>query len=378
MRRRVCVVTGTRAEYGLLRPVMRAIQAHRKLELQLIATGIHLLRAHGRTVHEIRRDGWRIDATVPMQTGRDSRLDAAVGLGRGIAGIARALDRLGSRIVLVLGDRIEALAGALAGVTAGCFVAHIHGGDVAVGDVDDTLRHAITKLAHIHFAATRQAARRIARLGERPEHVYPVGAPGLDNLRQLAPPDEAWIRKRLRLDPTVGFAVVVQHPIGMPVEREYLAMQQTLRAVAQEGLAGVIVYPCTDPGYSGIVRAIRDRPERGTWRVFRSLANEDFLRALMAARVIVGNSSSGIIESAAAGTPAVNIGPRQQGRQKCGPSVVDCDYGQRNVRTAIRRALGLRPRRRTVYGDGRAGERIARILAEKPLPAGLRRKQLAF
>ncbi len=371
-------MTGTRAEYGLLRPIMRAIQTQPKLDLQVIATGIHLLAAHGRTINEIRRDGWPIDAAVKMQTGQDSALDQAVGLGRGVAGIAQVLEHLGTHVVLVLGDRVEALAGALAGVTAGRFVAHVHGGDVAVGDVDDTLRHAITKLAHVHFAATRQAARRIIRLGERPEHVHCVGAPGLDNLRALPPPDDKWIRRRLKLAVGTDFAVVVQHPAGMPPRRERQAMRQTLRAVLAEGLAGVIIYPCTDPGHSGIVQAIRHRPAGGTWRVFRSLPPDDFLRVLRAGRVVVGNSSSGIIESACAGTPAVNIGPRQKGRQKCGPSVIDSDYGEANVRKAIRRAIRLRAVRRTAYGDGRAGERIAEFLADVALTPELRQKQLTF
>ena len=164
-RRRVAVITGTRAEYGVLRSVMSTIADEPRLQLQTVVTGIHLLREFGHTVDTITRDGWRIDARVKMQEGSDEPLDQAVGLSRGVAGIARFLERARTDIVLVLGDRIEALAGALAAVTTGRVLAHIHGGDVAPGDFDDSQRHAITKLAHLHLAATRRSARRIIRMG---------------------------------------------------------------------------------------------------------------------------------------------------------------------------------------------------------------------
>ncbi|MEE9211172.1 MAG: UDP-N-acetylglucosamine 2-epimerase, partial [Phycisphaeraceae bacterium] len=164
--RRVAVITGTRADYGLLRSTMAAIQTHRRLRLQVVVTGMHLLHKFGHTVDQIARDGWRVDARVKMQTGDDSPLDQAAGLSRGVLGIAKFLEQAKSEIVLVLGDRIEAMAGALAAVTTGRIVAHIHAGDVAPGDFDDSLRHAITKLAHVHLTATRCAARRVVRMGE--------------------------------------------------------------------------------------------------------------------------------------------------------------------------------------------------------------------
>jgi len=371
-RRRIAVVTGTRAEYGLLRSTMAAIRRHSALRLRVVVTGMHLLRKFGHTVDQIARDGWRVDAEVKMQSGDDSRLDQAAGLSRGVAGIAKFLEEDGTDIVLVLGDRIEAMAGALAATTTGRVVAHIHGGDVAPGDLDNVLRNAITKLSHVHLTATRAARRRVIAMGERREHVHFVGAPGLDRLVELvarAP------RKRTRSN----VALVVQHPCGRSAAVERRVMSVALKAVEAEGLSRTVIYPNSDRGHTGIVKAIeahRSRATDGAVRVHRSLDHDAYLRLLMAADVLVGNSSSGIIEAATAGTASVNIGPRQQGRVRAGGSVIDADESVGSIGEALRRALRKRPiiGRATTYGDGKAGMRIADILVSVPLDDTFRRK----
>jgi len=379
-RRRVAVVTGTRAEYGVLHSTMTAIRRHRRLELQLVVTGMHLLRKFGHTIDQVKADGWRIDARVPMQTGRGDHLDQAVGLSRGVAGMARYFERAGTDVVVVLGDRIEAMAGALAAVATGRICAHIHGGDVALGDLDEGLRHAITKLAHVHLAATRQAARRIIRMGERPGFVHTVGAPGLDRLLEIVGRQPR--RKPVRKDGEAR-ALVLQHPSGRSAERERRTMSVILRAVDDTGLTPTIIYPNSDRGHTGIIAAIeaaRRRDRGGRLRIERSLARDAYLRLLGDVRVLVGNSSSGIIEAASAGTAVVNVGDREQGRQRSGRSVIDCDETYQAVRAAIRTALRRRPRpgAPTVYGDGRAGRRIADILATTPLDESVRRKQITY
>ncbi len=173
--------------------MLRAVAKQPRLDLQLIVTGMHLLRKFGHTIDEIRADGWHIDATVRMQTGTDAAGGEAEATGRGIAGIARAIERLHTDVVLVLGDRIEAFAGASAGAISRRLVAHVHGGDRALGDVDDALRHAITKLSHVHFVATREAEQRVRRLGEEPRRIHRVGAAGLDEIRAIRPPTKAWL-----------------------------------------------------------------------------------------------------------------------------------------------------------------------------------------
>lgn len=370
--RRVAVVTGTRADYGLLRSTMQAIAGHSSLKLQTVVAGMHLLRKFGRTVNEIVRDGWRVDARVRMQGGDDSALDQAVGLSKGIAGIARFCEEAGTDIVVVLGDRIEAMAGALAATTTGHILAHIHGGDLAPGDFDDRLRHSITKLAHTHLTATCTATRRIIRMGEQPERVFWVGAPGLDHLRALTKGMKA------RRNPS-GRALVVLHPCGRAAHHERAVMEAVLRAVSDANLSPTVIYPNSDRGHTGIVDAIEDwsgRSASGWMRVVRSLDRDTYLRMLIEADVLIGNSSSGIIEAPAAGTPAVNIGPRQQGRERGGRTVVDADESFKSIREAIRKALRIRPvlGRATVYGDGRTGERIARILARTPLDGRFRHK----
>jgi GDP/UDP-N,N'-diacetylbacillosamine 2-epimerase (hydrolysing) len=387
-RRRVAVVTGTRSEYGALHSVMTAIAAESRLELQIVVTGMHLLPQFGRTEQDIARDGWQIAARAPMQKGDDDQLDQARGLARGVAGIAEFLAAAHTDIVVVLGDRIEAMAGALAAVTTGRVLAHIHGGDVAAGDFDDSLRHAITKLAHLHFAATRRSAQRIIRMGERREHVYVVGAPGLDRVRELMGEGNKATRQRGNEADCgragLGTALVVYHASGRTPAVEERGMTAVLNAVEKGGLRRLIVYPNTDRGHTGVLRAIRRHAARcgrnGAVKVARSLARDDYLRALLAADVLVGNSSSGIIEAPLAGTPSVDVGARQAGRQAAGPSVVHAAENEAAIRAALRKALRSRPRLggRNAYGDGQAGPRIARILAQVELSEALLRKQITY
>jgi UDP-hydrolysing UDP-N-acetyl-D-glucosamine 2-epimerase len=267
------------------------------------------------------------------------------------------------------------MAGALAAVTTGRMLAHIHGGDRAPGDFDDALRHAITKLAHVHFVATRESQRRVLRLGETPTRVHWVGAPGLDRLRELV--SEPGSRSG-----RTGTALVVQHPCGRATTLEQRVTDNVLRAVRAAGLRQVIVYPNSDRGHQGVIRAIERhiRANGNGVQTLRSLPHDEYLRALLHADVLVGNSSSGIIEAPFAGTPSVDVGDRQAGRQPGGPSVIHANESVPSIRNAIQHALRKRPRRggRNVYGDGHTGERIARLLGTLRLGPTLTRKRLAF
>ena len=374
------MVTGTRAEYGILRTVLRAIEAHPKLRLKLLVTGMHLLRRFGYTVRDIRRDGWTIEATVRMQSDRDDACEQAVSLGRGVSGLARAIERVEARLVLVVGDRMEAFAAASAGVMCRRLVGHIHGGDVATGDVDDSLRHAITKLAHVHFPATKEAARRIKRLGEDAWRIHWVGAPGLDEVREMLDRGEDEGFDPLAYASQKDYALVARHPCSRSVSREKQLTVQTLRAVREEGLGAVVLYPNTDPGYTGVIAAIREAQGDGEVRAYRSLPREVYLELLRRARVLVGNSSSGIIESAFLGTPSVNVGRRQEGRLRAARCVLEAGESRTAIRRAVRRALGLRPRAGawTAYGDGHAGRRIAEVLASVKLDERVGYKRITY
>jgi GDP/UDP-N,N'-diacetylbacillosamine 2-epimerase (hydrolysing) len=383
---RVAVVTGTRAEFGLLEPVLRAMQQRRGLKPRLIVTGMHLLSKFGRTIDQIREAGWRVDAVVRMQGGRGAS-QGPESLARGISGIAKAVERLECPVVLVLGDRIESFAGACAAAVGRRILIHIHGGDRAVGDMDDIYRDAISRMAHVHMAASREAVARLQRMGEETWRIHLVGAPGLDDIRSFRERearDRTSTRTRLRqlIGPLADgpYVVVIQHPIGRAETAEAASMRRTLKAVEAAGLAGVIIYPNSDPGHAGIIREIGRWRGKGGWRVFRSLPRADFLRLACHAAVMVGNSSSGIIESASLGVRAVNIGPRQEGRLRCGPAVIDVPDRTAAIREAIRRAVAASQpvRAASVYGDGKAGDRIAAILERLRITPRLVRKHLTY
>lgn len=407
---RVAVVTGTRAEYGLFRSTLTALRASDGCELQLVATGMHLLKRFGHTLDDIRRDGYAIAARVAMQRGNGSPTDQATGLARGIAGMARFFERSRTERVVVLGDRIEALAGALAAVATGRTLIHIHGGDVAPGDFDDKLRGAITQLADLHLPATPAAARRLIAMGAPRDHVHVVGAPGLDDLFVLGaitrrraqsarqPHDEAGRRSGVSTGPQGGgaktgrrytprqskaarstppssapdttaaapAALILQHAYGRSEAVEQRVMSELLRVVARRGLRRRIILPNTDRGHRGVLRAIaaHARESRaGDVEVHRSLPRAEFLRALVAADVLVGNSSCGIIEAPVAGTPSVNVGGRQRGREVGGPTVIHAAESFAALTAALERALCIRRSRsmyrRGPYGGGGAGARIA-------------------
>lgn len=370
--RRVAVVTGSRAEYGLLKSVLRAISVEPRLELRVVAAGMHLLPAFGSTVREIERDGYRVAARVRMQRGDDSPNDQALGLARGVASLARYFERCEPDIVLILGDRVEALAAALAATTTGRLIAHIHGGDVARGDFDEAIRHAITKLAHLHFTATRAAQRRVLRMGEASRDVHFVGAPGLDGLRERI---DAGIAPK-----PPARAIILQHPTGRAAKVEQNAMCAILHAAASERLDATLIYPNSDRGHSGIVRAIERIGRRSGFRVCRSMPRDCFLEELLLSRVIVGNSSCGAIEAGFAGAAFVCVGDRQVDRESQSGSVFPARETVPAIRRAIRAALSkrLRPAARTPWGDGHAGERIAALLATLPLSAERRRKRICY
>lgn len=341
MAKQIAVITGTRAEYGLLVPVLDAIDAHDTLELQLIVTGTHL------TTNSIKDIRHRVTAKVKMQRAgaAASHAEDVQSLGRGVMGMGRVLGPMQPNVVLVLGDRIEALAGALASQVGGMRLAHIHGGDRAEGVADEAMRHAISKLSHVHFAATVQSKKRLIRMGELASHVFNTGSPAIDGLNDIVPADDA---------PEL---IVMQHPVGASCEDEYQWMLATLKATAK--YRRLIMVPNHDPGRNTIMRAIVDCKLTPV----DHLPRERFLRLLAGAKAIVGNSSAGLIEAAGLKTPAVNLGSRQAGREKPA-NVIDAKHGIVSTQRAIKAALAMNTSRlRHPYGNGQAGQRIAEQLA---------------
>jgi len=359
--RTIAVVTGSRAEFGLLEPVMRAIASDSRLRLRVVVTGTHL---SANTIADIEQSALPITARVPMQrkneTGRAADVAA---LARGVAGLGKAFDRIQPDFVLVLGDRIEALAAACAASVGGFRLAHIHGGDRAEGVADEANRHAISKMAHLHFAATATSRRRLIRMGEPAASVFNVGSPAVDALGTVVPAGDLFL-KRMRLRVGKPFVIVMQHPVGAADAQEKEWMLATLRATAKA--PRIVMSPNSDPGRNGILAAFRAARVKPVDHLPRGV----FLRFLAKTNALVGNSSAGLIEAAAVragGVPVVNIGPRQGGRERSA-NVIDCDYGERDVARALKLALA-RPRSAKThpYGSGRASQRIANRLAELDL-----------
>lgn len=352
----IAVVTGTRAEFGLLRSVMRAIAAQPGLALRTLVTGLHLVQD---TWREVRDSGFAIDAKVRMQRpGAVGRAADVAALGRGITGIGRVLAQWQPTLTLVLGDRIEALAAGSAAAVGGWRLGHIHGGDRAEGVADEAMRHALSKLAHLHFAACASSARRLVRMGEDPARVLNVGSPALDELK-LHPPATDEQLQALGLPTTQPFVVVLQHPTGAADRIEQQRMHATLRATRR--WPRLVLAPNYDPGRAGVLAALREARAAVVEHLPRAL----FVGVLKRAAVLVGNSSAGMIEASAVrpgGLPVVNLGSRQAGRER-GRNVLDCEESETAIRAAVTRALTDPPRaRRQPFGDGTAGVRIAQLL----------------
>jgi UDP-N-acetylglucosamine 2-epimerase (non-hydrolysing)/GDP/UDP-N,N'-diacetylbacillosamine 2-epimerase (hydrolysing) len=392
-----------------MRNALRAIAGHPKLKLQLVATGMHLDPAHGDTLKTIQRDGWSIDRVVPWHAGAgEDRFSTARNTGLATARLADAFRELKSDIVLVVGDRVEAFAAATAAHLSGIPVAHVHGGDRAAGQVDDALRHAITKLAHVHFPATRQSANRLKMLGEDAWRIRLAGSPGLDGIRSDAVSRETVRETFGELEPR-RYALLVLHPADADEAIEERRARVVLGAVASIPYDRiVIVYPNNDPGAGGIIRAwewagrARLQPSRNspTRRgsagaspshgesdaprrilLHRDIPRPLFLALMRDAAVLVGNSSSGIIEAASFGTPVVDIGPRQKGRER-GGNVVNVPYDAVRIAAELRRlwnnGIPRRFRSGNIYGGRSAGARIALVLASLTIDDRLLRKLIAY
>ncbi|MEQ8769054.1 MAG: UDP-N-acetylglucosamine 2-epimerase [Phycisphaerales bacterium] len=372
--RRCAVVTGTRAEFGLLRPVMRAIQQRDDLELLVIAAGSHLV-SPALTFRDVKAE-FGIADSVPMQTaGRVGRWADVESLSKGVARFGRSFESHQPDWVVVLGDRIEAFAAATAASIGGLALAHIHGGDRAEGVADEAMRHAITKLAHLHLPATETSAERILRMGERPEDVRVVGSPAIDGLAGVERVgDERW--KELG-EPEV---VVLFHPVGRSDEAEEHACSLVLDAL--EGARVLAMHPNLDPGRAGIMRALLAAGPNVT--LVEHLKRDAFVGVLRrlgrSGGALVGNSSAGLIEAAALGCPSVDVGHRQAGRERADGATWWAGEDTQAIAEAISHARAAGPFEGAhPFGNGDAGARIADVLAsEDPHDERRLRKRCVF
>ena len=339
--RKICVVTGTRAEYGLLFWLMTEIKSDPDLDLQLVVTGAHLAPKFGETVTVIEDDGFAVDERIDLDLGDDMPVGVARSMGLGVIGFGEAFGRLQPDIVVVLGDRYEILACAEAAMIARIPIAHIHGGEVTEGAMDDAMRHAITKMAHLHFVATEPYRDRVIQMGEAPERVFTVGAPGLDNIDKLDLPDRASLGQELELPDNQEYFLVTYHPVTLSADDIGAEAEQMLAAFDQfPDIRIILTGVNADPGHDRISGLLSDYAAKNKARVslHASLGQRRYLSAMQHAACVVGNSSSGIIEAPTVKTPTVNIGDRQKGRLRAS-SVIDCAGQTKDIAAAIGKAL---------------------------------------
>lgn len=361
---RIAYVSGTRADFGLMRAALAAVHGTPGLELGIVVTGMHLAPKFGATVADIEAAGLPIVARVPVDLAVSTALSTARSVGVMIQGIADALAAWRADVVLLLGDRGEMLAAATAAVYLGLPVVHLHGGERS-GTVDEPVRHAVSKLATFHLVATEESRGRLLRMGETPDRIEVVGAPGLDDIL-AAPrvPREALCGAR-GLDPDAPVALVVHHPVQHAAGEGVTAVRGIVAACRSRGLQVLALRPNSDEGSDEIRAALDALADGPGTRVLTHLARHEFISWMAVVDVMVGNSSAGIIESASFGTPVVNVGARQRLRER-NINVIDCDATPDAIGAAVDGALRrgrLAPA--NVYGDGRTALRVARFLLER-------------
>lgn len=380
--RKIVVVTGTRADYGIYRPVLNELSISENLELFLIVTGMHLSEDHGYTINDIEKDGYEIAAKVPVVFQADTTVSMAKDVGTCILGLTDYFEKIGPDILLVLGDRGEMLAAAITGIYMNIPVAHIHGGEVS-GTVDESVRHAITKLSHIHFTATGDSAERIRKMGENDFRIHVVGAPALDTILSMSHLSKKDISSMLSLDPDKEIILLVQHPVTTEYEQVEKQIRETMEALIEIGEQTVVIYPNADAGGKKIIEVIEQYRKYPFIRIFKSLGHEEYLSLMRVADVMVGNSSSGIIESSSFGLPVVNIGSRQKGRLRA-ENVIDAESSKESILKSIKTALYDENFRKVAeectnpYGDGNAGKRIVSILENLEINSKLLQKKISY
>jgi len=374
VKRKICVVTGTRAEYGLLYWLMREIRDDPELELQLVATGMHLSPEFGLTYRTIEADGFTIDAKVEMLLSSDTPVGIAKSIGLGVIGFADALARLQPDILVVLGDRYESFAAAQAAMTAKICLAHIHGGEMTAGVMDEAMRHAITKMAHFHFTAAAPYRRRVIQLGEQPDRVLNYGAPGLDYLEKTNLLDRDDFEKAIDFQLGALSFLVTYHPATLSAKGSEKSLQELLGAIDHFPQAKIIFTKANaDAAGRAINQRIDDYAQGNPLRVrvFTSMGQLLYLSAIKNVDLIVGNSSSGLLEAPALKKPTVNLGERQGGRLRA-DSVIDCEEKTAAIVSAIEKGLspeftGKLAGVVSPYGHGNASFRIKEYLKKVSL-----------
>lgn len=321
-----------------MRSTLKTIENHPKLELSLLVTGMHLLPEFGDTINEIKKDNFKIAAKVDMISKGDTGCSMAKSIGKGILGIAEALKTEKPSIVLLQGDRSEMLAAAIAAAHMNIPIAHMSGGDITKGVIDNSVRNAITKFSHIHFPSTKESAERIIQMAEDPWRVHLVGNPGVD-IKKEEYTKAPQLIKKFGIDPEKKLLLVIQHPVTTEIDQTKQQIQETLESIFELGEQTIVIYPNVDAGHKTIIDTIKKYEHYPFIRVYKNFSRVDFVGILHITDVIIGNSSCGVVEVSSLNVPAVNIGNRQKGRERSTKNVIDVGHNKDEIINAIKKAL---------------------------------------
>lgn len=368
MSRKICVITGTRAEYGLMRWVMQGIKDDPELTLQIIATGMHLSPEFGLTYREIENDGFQIDRKVEMLTSSDTPVGIAKSMGLGLIGFADALNEVRPDLIVVLGDRFEIFAAVAAALVARIPVAHLHGGETTQGAFDEALRHSITKMSHLHFVAAEEYRRRVIQLGEQPERVFLVGGLGIDNIKRLKLLDRAELEASLDFKLGQKNLLITFHPVTLETATAVDQMAELLTAVGElQDTQLVFTMPNADTDGRVLIRMVEQFvAQHPNARAYTSLGQLRYLSCIAQVDGVVGNSSSGLAEVPSFKKGTINIGDRQRGRLQAA-SVINCEPTRQSIAAALGRLYhadfqGGLSHVRNPYGEGGASEKVVETI----------------
>ena len=380
--RKIAVVTGTRAEYGYLKPLMEAIEKDNELELIPIITGMHLVSDFGSTYKIVEKD-FPESVKIPMILRGDSLKDMAEYLSSGIKKFAKYFYSKRPDIIIVLGDRSESLAAALTALYLNIPIVHINGGDVTGTTIDESIRHAITKISHIHFAHTKLNAERIKKMGEDEKRIFVTGALTLDTILKTKLMTKAEVFEEYHLDPDKTTFLVVQHPITTIKDRGYSQMEEILLALDTLKEQTILFYPNCDAGGKKMIKLIEKYRGVKHFHIFKNLPHENYLSLMKSSDLMIGNSSSGIIEAPSFKIPVINVGARQQGRERS-ENIIDVEPKKNNILKAIDFAIHNKDFQEKVrscknkFGDGNASQKIVKKIKELKIDDKLIQKQLTY
>ncbi|MBP6385387.1 MAG: UDP-N-acetylglucosamine 2-epimerase (hydrolyzing) [Pseudarcicella sp.] len=379
--KKICVITGTRAEYGLLSPLMKAIQTDDAFDLQILATGMHLSPEFGLTYLQIENDGFQVSEKVEMLLSSDTTVGIAKSTGLGMIGYADALNRLKPDYLVVLGDRYETFAAVTTAFLMKIPIIHLSGGDVTEGATDDALRHSISKMSYLHFTSTETYRKRVIQLGESPERVFNVGGIGIDNIVKMSLLSREELSKSVNFDLSKPYFLITFHPVTLENHSSESQFQELLNSFDEfPDFRILITLPNSDADGRIIIKMIQEYAQKNAERVsvHTNLGQLRYLSAIKYASAVIGNSSSGVVEVASFKVPTVNIGDRQKGRAKA-DSVIDCETNQQAISMAINKAISVDFQTycqtvENIYGKGNTTEQILAILKNFKADINLKKK----